>query len=60
MKRLRASGIERGVLGTGAPGGMPGCGTAIEPVAKWAITSSATISGFARNVVIAELRASNP
>jgi hypothetical protein len=26
---LRGSGKVRGALGTGAPGGMPGCGTAM-------------------------------
>jgi hypothetical protein len=33
MNMLRTSGSERGVVGAGAPGGAPGVGTAMDPVA---------------------------
>ena len=33
MNRLRGSGTERGTVGTGTPGGVPGCGWAMVPVA---------------------------
>ena len=56
---LRGSGSERGTEGMGMPGMRPGCGTEIEPVAKWLSTSSSTTPGVARTSVIAELRGSN-
>ena len=48
---LRGSGSERGTVGTGAPGGAPGCGTAMLAVSKCASTSSTTCSGVPRTVV---------
>jgi hypothetical protein len=59
MNRLRGSGSERGSVGTGAPGGEPACGSAIDPVAKWFSTSITVTSVVLRTSVIAELRASN-
>ncbi len=58
-KRLRGSGSERGTDGCGTPGGKPTCGGVIDAVAKWLSTSSTTMSGVARTLVIAELRGSN-
>ena len=58
MNRLRASGSARGTLGTGTPGGVPACGTAIELAAKWLSTSITVTSGVLRSAVMAELRVS--
>ena len=58
MNRLRGSGSERGAVGCGMPGGVPGCGTAIDAGGVVAEDLEHELVGLPRAVVIAELRGS--
>ena len=60
MNMLRGSGSERGADGCGAPGGVPGCGTAIDAGRVVAEHLEHDRVGRRRApAVIAELRGSN-